>query len=68
MRKTTNPVLAARTDVANAVRTHRDPTPARRRLVTEKAKRAIIEALESPTAPTEEQRQELIALLGGGSK
>lgn len=66
MPKKTDPVIAARTDVANAVRTHRDPNPARRRLVTEKAKRAIREALASPTAPTADQRQELIEVLTGG--
>lgn len=62
----TDPVIAARTDVANAVRTHKDPTPYRRRLATEKAKRAIREALDSPNAPTAEQRQELIDVLTGG--
>jgi len=66
---TTNRVISARNAVASAVRLGRDATPQRRRLETEKLRRSIHEALDSPTAPTAEQRQELAALLtGGGAK
>lgn len=66
---TPNPVTTARSAVAVAVRLGRDATAQRRRLATEKAKRAIQEALTAEHPPTDEQRQELIEVLtGGGSK
>lgn len=66
--KTTDPVIAARTDVANAVRLSRDPAPARRALETAKLARAIRHALASPSAPSSAQRQELMAILSGRLK
>lgn len=65
---TPDPVRRARSAVAHAVRNGRDATAARRRLHTEKARRAINEALTAPDAPTAEQRTELAALLLDGAR
>lgn len=65
---TPDPVRRARSAVAHAVRNGRDATAARRRLHTEKARRAINEALAAAEAPTSEQRAELAALLLGDQR